>query len=107
MPALSQPLKLLGNYGLIQTFPIHMPDGQELVGTLWATRTRRSGRRIQVRNADGVGLFDTNDCYDQGNAANSLQHWIRAQAEQAESHSGDAELLLTQSSDGTRSLRRA
>jgi len=63
----------------MQTFPIRLPDGREWVGTLWKTPSRRSGRRIQVRDHRGAGLFDTGDCYDQGNATNALELWLQGQ----------------------------
>lgn len=105
-PELAPPLKLLGNHKLLQTFPIRLPDGRQWVGTLWATPTRSSGRRIQVRDANGVGLFDTNDCYDQGNAVNALEHWLRVQIGQTQSNDRDTELLCGRSTVA-RSLKRA
>lgn len=74
---LSQHKKLLGSHTLIETFPIRLPDGREWVGSLWKTPSRYRGRRIQVRDHRGAGLFDTGDCYDQGNATNALELWLQ------------------------------
>jgi len=85
VPDLSQHTKLLGSHTLMQTFPIRLPDGREWVGTLWKTPSRRSGRRIQVRDHRGAGLFDTGGCYDQGNATNALELWLQEQIVQEKS----------------------
>jgi hypothetical protein len=62
-------------YYLREKFEINPPTGPTLFGTLWQT-SRRTGRRIQVHDADGAELFDTDDCYDQGNATNRLDLWL-------------------------------
>ncbi len=62
-------------YGLIETFPIKMPDGSEWIGGLFRT-ARRTGRRIVVWSEAGVELFDTGDQYDLGNATNALDLWL-------------------------------
>jgi hypothetical protein len=66
-------------YILLETFPIHLPDGRQWSGSLWIPPTRRNGRRIQVRDDRGNGLFDTNDCFDQSNARNALELWLHEQ----------------------------
>jgi hypothetical protein len=76
---LPQHRKLLGSHTLMETFPIRLPDGREWVGSLWTTPSRRNGRRIQVRDEQGAGLFDTDDCYDQANATNALELWLQDQ----------------------------
>jgi hypothetical protein len=68
-------------YTLLETFPIHLPDGREWSGSLWITPTRRNGRRIQVRDDRGNGLFDSNDCFAQSNARNTLELWLQEQIE--------------------------
>ena len=68
-------------HALIETFPIQLPDGRTWTGTLFSTPTRRNGRRVQVRDADGAGLFDTGDCIDLGNARNALEMWLAGQVD--------------------------
>ncbi len=63
---------------LVETFPIRLPDGREVTGSLLKTGSRPGGRRIVVHNDKGL-LYDTDDCYDVGNASNKLEHWLRAQ----------------------------
>jgi hypothetical protein len=60
---------------LIESFPIKLPDGHELLGRLYQTQ-RRTGRRITVHETTGELLFDTDDCYDLGNARNALENWL-------------------------------
>ena len=91
IPDLSQNRKLLASHTLIETFPINLPDGREWIGSLWKTPTRSSGRRIQVRDQDGAGLFDSGDRFDQGNATNALELWLQDQIAQVTSVA--AELL--------------
>lgn len=45
---------------------------------------RHSGRRIVVRDQRGRFLFDTSDCYDEGNARRLLERWLDERARQAE-----------------------
>lgn len=63
-------------YRFIERFEITPTTGPTLYGTLWATPIRTSGRRIQVHDADGEELFDTDDAYDLGNAINALDCWL-------------------------------
>jgi len=76
---LTLPKSLLARHTLLETFPIQLPDGDQWVGTLWKTPTRMNGRRIQVTDRQGTGLFDTDDCFDLANAVNSLQLWLGEQ----------------------------
>ena len=68
---LSRTSRCLGGHTLLQTFPITLPDGRTWAGTLWSTPTRRQGRRVQVQDEQGVGIFDSDDCFDQANAQNA------------------------------------
>lgn len=63
-------------YYLREKFEITPRTGPTLFGTVWKTPGRNSGRRIQVHDAEGVELFDTDDCYDIGNATNRLDLWL-------------------------------
>lgn len=65
-----------GQYRLIERFDITVPQGPSLFGTLWAVPHRRTGRRVQVHDAAGAELFDTDDQYDQGNAVHRLDAWL-------------------------------
>src|SRR5207253_3169897 len=67
------------SHTLIETFPIRLSDGREWVGSLWKTPSRNRGRRIQVRDDCGAGLFDSGDRYDQANAVNALEFWLQEQ----------------------------
>lgn len=62
----------------LETFTINLP-GRKLTGESYSTPNRRTGRRIVVRAENGVILFDTRDCYDLGNARNSLENWVVSQ----------------------------
>lgn len=60
----------------VETFPITFRDGSRLTATLHQTGARRSGRRIVVRNGDGLVVFDTDEQYDLGNATAVLDLWL-------------------------------
>lgn len=60
---------------LIESFPITLPDGTVLYGTLLGTQ-RRGGRRIIVKDYRGAMLFDSDDAHDLASAMNSLDHWL-------------------------------
>lgn len=72
MPSLIDPSLLL------ERFPIAPPGSPPLRGELYATRSRPGGRRVVVRDAAGLILLDTDDCYDLGNATNRLDLWLEA-----------------------------
>lgn len=63
-------------YRFVERFEINPPSGPTLFGTIWKTPYRNTGRRIQVHDADGAELFDTDDCYDIANATNRLDLWL-------------------------------
>lgn len=63
---------------LVEEFKITHERLGELKGYLHRTSARYSGRRILVRDLNGKLLADTDDCYDVGNAINSLQHKLNA-----------------------------
>lgn len=55
------------------------PDDRRLTVTTWAKTDRNchSTRRIQIHDAvSGAGLFDTDDCYDSGNAIHKADNWL-------------------------------
>lgn len=64
---------------IIEVFPITMKTGKALQGFLCDTRFRTAGRRIIVRNDDGIKLYDTDDCHDLANAMNGLDLWLVAE----------------------------
>lgn len=66
---------------LLEAFPITLPDGRAFLGRLYATY-RSGGRRITVSNRERV-LYDTDSCYDLGNATNKLEHWLQGQIAKA------------------------
>lgn len=65
---------------LIETFPIKLASGVTYHGALHRHHgpgARRSGRRIVVKDApNGAVLFDSDECYDLGNAQNKLEQWL-------------------------------
>ena len=75
----------MGQVALLETFAVTVPgqpEGTVFRGELWAT-ARQGGRRIRVVAAGGSILFDSDDCYDLGNACNGLDLWLQAQADGA------------------------
>jgi len=59
---------------LIETVPVR--DSRLTVSSY---RTgRRSGRRLVVRNEHGIICFDTDECYDLGNAVNAVDLWLQS-----------------------------
>ena len=66
-------------YRLVKEFPITLPDGTVWKGSMWARRDGSRCRRFQVRNSAGVGLYDTDDCHDFGNARFKLEQWLATQ----------------------------
>lgn len=78
---LSQPKQNLARHTLLQSFSIDLPDGRRWFGTLWKTPTRKDGRRIQVHDEHGAGLFDSSDCFDLSNARSALAGWLQGQVE--------------------------
>lgn len=68
-------------WDLRNVFPVGMPIDDFSVGGLRATlyRTpRRTGRRIILRDAHQRVCFDTDECYDVGNATNAIELWVVA-----------------------------
>lgn len=66
---------------LIEKFQIKFPDGRTLDARLHvgdSTPPVRS-RRIVVYDQAGTRVYDTDDCYDLGNATNELDLWIAEQ----------------------------
>lgn len=66
-------------YALVERFEITPPRGPTLYGTLWkplGPAARRGARRVQVHDADGAELFDTDECFDLANAVNKLNGWL-------------------------------
>jgi len=61
---------------LLERFTITLPSGERLAASLHRSPHRRSGRRIQVREQGGSVIFDSDDCYDFGNAKASLDDWL-------------------------------
>ena len=61
---------------LIEDFPIALPSGVTLRGSLYQSPHRDTGRRIIVRDDSGNKLHDTDWAYDTGNAQNSLDSWL-------------------------------
>jgi hypothetical protein len=65
-------------YRLVERFVIHTTP--ERCGELWkpvGPFTRASARRIVVRElTGGPVIFDTDECYDVGNASNKLELWL-------------------------------
>jgi hypothetical protein len=53
---------------IVEEFPITLPDGAILHGSLYRVPSRRTGRRIVVRDDAGEIVADTDECYDLGNA---------------------------------------
>jgi hypothetical protein len=65
---------------LVEEFPITFPDGRTMHGAVHRTNSRKSGRRVVVRDEPGgTVLFDTDECYDSGNAHHKLTAWVAAQ----------------------------
>lgn len=65
---------------LVEEFPITLPDGRVLHAALHRSTSRKVGRRIVVREEPGGAvLFDTDDCYDSGNAHHKLTTWLATQ----------------------------
>lgn len=66
---------------LIEEFPIKLRNGRTLKGMLYQT-ARATGRRLKVIDPAGAEaaepVFDSDDCYDLGNATNKLDFWIAA-----------------------------
>jgi len=52
-----------------------LSDGRTLLVGFFQGTSRDSSRRFRVEVEGGAALFDTGDCYDAGNALNSLEHW--------------------------------
>ncbi len=59
----------------VEAFDIRLPDGRSLEGLLYRSRSRRTGRRIIVKEAGHV-VYDGDECYDLGNATNGLERWL-------------------------------
>lgn len=68
---------------LRERFDITEPDGMKLVGRMYGTRHRHTGRRITVHDQAGKLLFDSDDCYDAGNATNSLDWFLNSRIKAA------------------------
>lgn len=68
--------KGLKKYKLKDSFDIPSPDGSTWKAQVWQCPHRSTGRRIQVRNYAGEGLFDSDDCYDIANARAALDNWL-------------------------------
>lgn len=65
---------------LIEEFPITFASGRVLVGSLYGSTSRQSGRRIVVREkTGGTVLFDTDECHDASNAVARLDAWLVCQ----------------------------
>lgn len=62
-------------------FDVTFPDARVLKVKRFNTR-RPGGCRYKVFKPDGSLLFDTNDCYDAGDAGSRLDDWIEAQWKQ-------------------------
>lgn len=72
-------LALVPAYRLRERFPITLPDGRVWQGAVYdcvGPHARRRSVRIQVRDQDGAGLFDTDDQFDLANGTNALDRWL-------------------------------
>lgn len=65
---------------LLETFEITPYAGPRLVGSVFRTGSRASGRRVRVHGTGPAPalLFDSDDCYDLGNATHALDAWLDA-----------------------------
>lgn len=74
-------------YELVERFLVTPEEGPALCGELFrplGPNANRGRRRIVVRElTGGPTLFDTDDCYDLGNATNKLDLWLAQRAETA------------------------
>lgn len=53
------------------------PEGDQLTVSKWGRwQGRASTRRYQIHDKSGVELFDTDDCYDGGNAIHKIMAWL-------------------------------
>lgn len=65
-----------GAYTLRETFEVGPLHGRTYHGELWACPSRPSARRIQVFDPDTrEKVYDTDDCYDLGNAQHKAYAW--------------------------------
>lgn len=55
--------------------------GRELIGAMYSTANRRTGRRIVVTSPADIVVFDTGECYDGSNCTNKLELWLLDQTE--------------------------
>lgn len=58
----------------------------QCLGQLWSTDSRPGGRRFVVYGVQDVKgvrkkVYDSDCCYDEGNAVNALVHWLSSQVE--------------------------
>lgn len=60
---------------------INIP-GRELIGAMYSTANRRTGRRIVVTSPADIVVFDTGECYDVANCTNKLELWCLDQLEE-------------------------
>lgn len=79
-----------------RTVPI--ADGVYFVLTLWATPHGANGRRIQVRDLDGAGLYDTLDCTGYADAENRYFRWVEGLLPRG--HLPDVESKLVEALEG-------
>ncbi len=61
----------------VEDFLITLPDGEVWTGSLYRATSRRSGRRIVVRDALGKVLYDGDESFDFANAQNGLDLWLK------------------------------
>jgi hypothetical protein len=70
----------MAQVALLETFAVTVPGRPNEVfrGELLSTY-RHGGRRIRVVASGGMVVYDTDDCYDIGNARNALENWLAEQ----------------------------
>ena len=70
----------MAQVALLETFAVTVPGVGTCKGELWSVSYRASGRRITVTAPGGMKVFDSDECYDLGNARNHLDLWLDEQA---------------------------
>ena len=65
------------------------PEDDRLVVKKWGRNDRAGTRRYQVFDMDERLVFDTDDCYDSGNALHSVMQWLAKRDEQYKAKHAD------------------